>query len=290
VVAGVFLAFFCNLVRTFLLVYIGAEKGIDAIKGWHDPAGLTILMACLFGLWAISMLMGGGKASPAKAAASAHAPLPLPRVLLGVLLGITITAEAATQAWYGYHEAHATKAEPWSVVWPTQAPGWQTVEISDEAQELLRYNEGGGGSWKDDTGRSWTMYFFKWLPGRTAGLFIKTHRPDICLPASGMTLRRGAQNKLLEVNGVRLPIRAYVFENGSTLLHVYYCYWDGSPPENAPQDQESWTASSRLEAARRGKREVGTQMLEIVATGYETEAEAEQAVREQLSAVIKRDA
>ncbi|MCA1659407.1 MAG: exosortase/archaeosortase family protein, partial [Verrucomicrobiaceae bacterium] len=289
VLAGVFLAFFCNLVRTFLLVYIGAEKGIDAIKGWHDPAGLTILMACLFGLWAISMLMGGGKTSPRKSAATAQPAFAMPRVLLGLLLGLTITAEAGTQAWYGYHDARAAKAEPWSIAWPTQAPGWKTVEVSDEAQELLRYNDGGGGSWTDETGRHWTMYFFKWLPGRTAGLFIKNHRPDICLPASGMTMRRGAQNKLMEVNGVRLPMRAYIFANGSTLLHVYYCYWDGSPPETAPQDQESWTADSRLDAARRGKREVGTQMLEIVATGYENEVDAERAVREQLSAVIKRD-
>jgi hypothetical protein len=103
-----------------------------------------------------------------------------------------------------------------------------------------------------------------------------------------MKLQRGAQNKLFDVNGVKLPIRAYIFESGSMLLHVYYCYWDGSPPETAPQDQESWTASSRLDAARRGKREVGTQMLEIVATGYDNEAEAERAVREQLSAVIQR--
>jgi hypothetical protein len=132
------------------------------------------------------------------------------------------------------------------------------------------------------------MYFFKWLPGRTAGLFIKNHRPDICLPASGMKLRGGVQNKLFEVNGVKLPIRTYVFESGSAVLHVYYCYWDGSPPESAPQDQENWTAAGRMEAVRRGKREVGTQMLEIVATGYETEEEAERAVREQLATVVRR--
>ncbi len=99
------------------------------------------------------------------------------------------------------------------------------------------------------------MYFFKWLPGRTAGLFIKNHRPDICLPASGMTLRGGVQNKLFDINGVRLPIRSYVFESGITVLHVYYCYWDGSPPENAPQDQESWTCrqSPRGSATRKAR-------------------------------------
>jgi hypothetical protein len=103
-----------------------------------------------------------------------------------------------------------------------------------------------------------------------------------------MTLRGGVHNKVLTVNGVPLPIRSYVFVNGPTLLHVYYCYWDGSPPEAAPQDQENWSASGRIEAVRRGKRDIGTQMLEIVASGYQTEEEAEHAVREQLAQVIHR--
>ncbi len=74
------------------------------------------------------------------------------------------------------------------------------------------------------------MFFFRWLPGRTAGLFVKNHRPDICLPASGMKQRGGVQNKMLTVNGVALPIRFYVFENNGRSLHVFYCYWDGTSP------------------------------------------------------------
>jgi len=73
VITGACLAFLCNLVRTFLLVYVGAERGLGAIKSWHDPAGLTILMACLFGLWGLSMFMGGGR----KVRRLGHKPLPL---------------------------------------------------------------------------------------------------------------------------------------------------------------------------------------------------------------------
>jgi hypothetical protein len=131
------------------------------------------------------------------------------------------------------------------------------------------------------------MYFFKWLPGRTAGLFIKNHRPDICLPASGMTQRGGVRNKLLTVNGVPLPMRSYVFENGGQMLHVFYCYWDGTPPEAGMLNQENWTASGRLDAVKRGKRDVGTQMLEIVAWGYDDAAKAEQAALEQLRQIIR---
>ena len=288
-IAGALLAFFCNLVRTFLLVYIAERRGTEAIHNWHDPAGLTILMACLFGLWGVSMWMGGARQSSLPPTSSAkHYAHRIPRVVLITLLGLLLSAEAGTQIWYGVHEARAAKVEPWTIAWPTTARDWKEVPIADQATQLLRYNEGGGGSWRGVDGHQWTMFFFKWLPGRTAGLFIKNHRPDICLPASGMTLRGGVQHKRFVVDGVTLPIRSYVFETGSTLLHVYYCYWDGSPTDTRPQDQENWTAAGRLEAVRRGKREVGTQMLEIVAAGFQDEAEAENAVRAQLTLIIRR--
>ena len=43
-----------------------------------------------------------------------------------------------------------------------------------------------------------------------------------------------------------------------------------------------------MEAVKRGKRDVGTQMLEVVAQGYENEEQAERAVREQLAQIVKR--
>ncbi len=288
VIVGALLAFFCNLIRTFLLVYIGAEQGAEAIHRWHDPAGHTILMACLLGLWGVSMLMGGGRKVANRTTANAPAAFRTPTLLLGTILALTVVAEAGTQAWYGLHEARAARVEPWTITWPTQAPNWKPIPVADQAQELLRYNEGGGGVWSGPNGDQWAMYFFKWLPGRTAGLFIKNHRPDICLPASGMTMRGGVHHKVISVNGVDLPIRSYVFENGPALLHVYYCYWDGSAPEVTAQDQENWTASGRLDAVRRGKRDVGTQMLELVAFGYDTEDAAENAVREQLTHIVHR--
>jgi exosortase len=285
VAAGAFLAFFCNLGRTFLLVYLGAEHGFQSIKNWHDPAGYTILTICLLGLWGLSMLLSRkDEATPPRPSLST--PHRIPRLALVLLLAVTLIAEAGTQIWYGVHEARTTQLAPWAISWPTHANNWKEVPVDEASQGLLRYNEGGGGDWVAD-GHNWSMYFFKWLPGRTAGLFIKNHRPDICLPASGMTQRGGVQNKLLTVNGIPLPMRSYVFENAGQKLHVFYCYWDGTPPEAGMLDQENWTASGRLDAVKRGKRDVGTQMLEIVAWGYEDAAIAEQAVLEQLRQIIR---
>jgi exosortase len=287
VIAGALLAFVCNLARTFLLVWLGAEHGSAAIKSWHDPAGVTILVACLFGLWGLSMFLRRSGHHAVDAAQGDHHGAALGRPLLIALLAITVSAEAATQIWYGLNESESLRVKPWRVDWPLSAAHWQPVAVAESAQGLLRYNEGGGGSWKGDDGHDWTMYFFRWLPGRTAGLFVKYHRPDVCLPASGMVQIGGVRNRLVTVNGVALPLRSYVFQSNGQSLHVFYCYWDGTSPQPVNSDSENWTAAGRLEAVKRGKRDVGTQMLEIVAWGYDDDGAAEAAAREQLRKIVK---
>jgi exosortase len=287
VIAGALMAFLCNLVRTFLLVWLGAEHGSATIKNWHDPAGHTILMICLLGLWGLSLLLRGKGEAPMKIARPERT-FRVPRSVLASLLALTVLAEAGTQIWYRAHESETARLQPWNVAWPSQAANWKAVPIEDSAQELLRYNEGGGGAWTGEDGHNWNMFFFRWLPGRTAGLFIRNHRPDICLPASGIKQRGGVQNKLLTVNEVALPIRAYTFETHGRSLHVFYCYWDGTPAQAGMVDHENWTPRGRLEAVRKGKRDVGTQMLEIVAWGYDDDEKAERAALEQLSKIVRR--
>lgn len=51
--------------------------------------------------------------------------------------------------------------------------------------------------------------------------------------------------------------------------------------------KEKWTVSGRLDAVKRGKRDVGTQTLELVAWGYDDSAKAEAAAIEQLRQIIK---
>lgn len=288
VIVGAFVAFVCNLVRTFLLVFVGAERGVAAIQQWHDPAGLSILLICLFALWGLSMLLRRNESGTTNNPPSGANVFSIPRVALLGLLSCVVVAEIGTQIWYRSHESSSSRLPAWSVTWPTHAPNFKSVPIAEQAQELLRYNEGGGGEWKTSDGHQWGMYFFRWLPGRTAGLFIKNHRPDICLPASGMKQIGTEQRKLLNVNGVPLPIRSYVFENSGILFHVFYCYWDGTIPNAATINQENWTASGRLRAVREGRRDVGAQMLELIATGLDGEQSAEDALRYQLENIIRR--
>jgi len=118
---------------------------------------------------------------------------------------------------------------------------------------------------------------------------LKNHRPDICLPASGMTMERDNGLRLVGVNGVNLPVHSYRFDDRGTPLHVFYCYWDArSSYENvAAAEEEDWTARGRLRAALRGRRETGAQMLEVVVWGYEDDKAASQVLQRQLAQIIR---
>jgi exosortase len=289
VIAGALLAFFCNLVRTALLVWMGAKRGPHAIESWHDPAGLTILFVCLFGLWSLSLIMRphskacGMPAIPRKAGSL--------RFLWPLFVSLTVwmvLIEGGTDVWYKFHQSPLAQSR-WAVQWPVSQNRYKTVPIAPETKGLLRYDEGGGATWDASDGHQWMMYFFRWLPGRTAALFVKIHRPDICLPASGLTMTRDNGIRLLAVNGVNLPVRFYRFENGSAPLHVFYCYWDArsSYEDIAAAEEEDWTARGRVRAALRGRREIGAQMLEIVVWGYDNDVEAAEVLHRQLAQIIR---
>jgi exosortase len=289
IVIGALLAFVCNVVRTAILVWAGTTKGTKSIEAWHDPAGLTILIVCLFGLWIASLFMQrrGTASSIAHPIETQRTPIHLNWYLLGALAIWLLLVEAGVQVWYWSHQTMT--GSRWAVRWPESEGNYKQVPIAPAAETLLRYNEGGGAAWEGRDGRQWMMYFFRWSPGRTAARFVKVHRPDICLPASGRTMERDNGLRMLAVNGITLPVRSYRFDDRGVPLHVFYCYWDArSSYENvAAAESEDWSPRGRLRAALQGRREIGAQMLEIVVWGYQDDSEASEALARELSQVIR---
>jgi len=289
VVAGAAIAFICNIGRTFLLCEVAANSGIAAIHRWHDPAGFTILVICLFALWGMSMWLKPAAAGnfvrrERMLAASAFRGAWWSSALV---LWILLT-EIAVAAWYAPAAAQKMSSAPWSVAWPTSAPDYRREPVPAAAETLLRYNEGGAATWRSADDRRWMMYSFRWLPGRTAALFVKNHRPDICLPASGLTMEQQSGVHLVTVNGVHLPIRSYRFDDNGRPLHIFYCYWDGRSTyiNDAAAASEDWTARGRLHAAWQGKRELGARMLELAVWGHENDAEAQAALERELAKIV----
>ena len=287
IAVGVLLAFVCNVVRTAILVWAGTTKGINAIEAWHDPAGFTILIVCFFGLWIASLVMMR-RGSDSSVVPPIGTPPPVSANLSLLLsLGLwLVLIEAGVQLWYRSHQVSISSH--WGVRWPESQSNYKQVPIASAAETLLRYNEGGGAAWEGEDGRQWMMYFFRWLPGRTAARFVKVHRPDICLPASGRTMEHDNGIRMLTVNGINLPVRSYRFDDRGVPLHVFYCYWDArsSYESVAAAESEDWSARGRWRAAMRGRRDIGAQMLELVVWGYQDDSEATEALARELAQVI----
>ena len=197
--------------------------------------------------------------------------------------------EVGVQWWYDSHTSRLMAAH-WTVRWPNDLADFKRVSIPAAAQGLLQYNEGGGATWQGDEGRAWVLYHFQWLPGRTAALFVKEHRPDVCLPATGMTLSKDDGIRFFETKGGKLPIRSYRFDNNGTPLHVLYCYWDARSSYESSETavEEDWSIKGRVRAALRGQREVGAQMLELAVWGYDSDADAHAVLEKELDRIITR--
>jgi exosortase len=71
ILAGFGLAFLFNLVRTFVLVCIASNSGLGAVSRWHDSTGVSILVACFFCLWGLSMLLRPREVPPPSSPAPA---------------------------------------------------------------------------------------------------------------------------------------------------------------------------------------------------------------------------
>ncbi|HEY0368862.1 MAG TPA: hypothetical protein VGC85_04650, partial [Chthoniobacterales bacterium] len=128
------------------------------------------------------------------------------------------------------------------------------------------------------------------LPGQTAARFVKIHRPDICLPASGFVSLGEARPELLQVNGVSLPARAYGFQDGALPVHVYYCYWDGTVFRDTQEMiEEDWTLRGRLRRVLSARRDRGAQTLEIAVWGEPDEAAADADVNAELQRLLVKE-
>ena len=57
------MSFGFNLARMSLLVWVAAHYGISAIARWHDPTGISILIACFFSLWSLGIILARKKIS-----------------------------------------------------------------------------------------------------------------------------------------------------------------------------------------------------------------------------------
>jgi exosortase len=227
---GLVVAMVANVLRCSLLVWIAASYGTAAFDGWHDPAGVAVLLIVFAGLlWMNGRLARGNRPPAPPAAAPEDRPgrvsivpaQPVPVSLLVAAAVWLLAVEAGTAAWYDIG-APARKVLPaWIVVPPAGAPDFQNVKIDDRSRRLLRFDRGLSARWirpgaPDD---ECTLFFFRWEPGHASAAQAEMHQPHICLTASGLTqIADWGIQPLRLPDGITLPVRRYEFAlNGRSI-------------------------------------------------------------------------
>ena len=291
VIAGLGLAIVSNILRTSTLVFVCTQQGLEAMGKWHDPTGVAILIICFASLWGLSrwFVQQAPSTKPAPVP-SVDWVFPNPISLWITLIVCFVSTEIATEAWYRSHERTGSQNSLWRIHFPENKGEFHEFEISDTVRDRLKFAEGRAVAWNDTDGSKWQMLYFEWKPATTRYQRIvvqdgKNHVPESCLSASGKKLISDHGIKLLDVGGLALPFRSYVFDDDGERMHVYFCMWqDYFAVLDKPSYDRFLTASPRLAAVALGNRSAGEglQVLELAVWGIDDDQEALRSVQRQL--------
>ncbi len=278
VCGGFALALVCNLARTLLLCWVAAERGVAAIAGWHDPAGVTILVGCFAGLWIIArtlqrvQMRGQRSLSPQPSvlnrnrisAGPTSAPLGLPAFQrFGLFLTASlVVVEIGVGLWYRHVEANLPAQATWQIAWPATNAVCRDIPIGHKAAKMLRYDQARQVQWVEPAGTRWQLSWFYWKPGRAAGYLAKTHNPLICMPAAGFQAVSTSPVEYVEVSGLRVPVRMYQFAEERNSVYVLYSRWEDRAVEQS-FGGEGVTRFNRLRSIWNGRGNQGQRVISL---------------------------
>jgi exosortase len=297
VAAGLAMAFATNLLRSLYLVWLAASRGVDAIAGVHDQAGLLTMAVCVAGLWALGLVLrprsrdgAGDRGGAAPAPAPSVSPARAFPIGWAIALGAALAGgEIATETWYRLRSADHAPAATWGIEWPETSEQFTPIPIRDTVRAILRIDDGDAAGWRSPRGTIWVVHHLRWEPQPAAyAILARYHTPEVCLPAGGTLLRQNRGPAPVTVAAVHLPFHAYVFEEHGRAIFVYYLLQEdrshgthGAGAAGAPLWRE------RLRLVWEGKRTTGQTALHVVLRGPETAAEADAELVATLARLIR---
>jgi hypothetical protein len=117
----------------------------------------------------------------------------------------------------------------------------------------------------------------------------QNHRPDICLPATGLELQDDRGERMYSVEGTPLPFHAYSFRQDKEVIFVYHGIWpfrSGRGLRRGPLATGKHAAS--LQSVFWRERRIGQQAMELAVRGCAETAQADAAFGELLPRLIHR--
>lgn len=278
--------FVCNVARAATLVTIAASRGFEALHRAHDTVGTVVMIGGLAGIATAAFLLRRETVVWSRpAAATAIPPIASSfRPTFGILWLLFVFA--ATEAWYRAHEHNLIVLPGWRVEWPPDA---RPMAIADSTRAILRYNDASSAEWRTPAGAEWWGFYARWKPHRTAAQLVRSHSPEICLPAVGRTFEGELPPVHIQFATASLPFRIYRFAQNGEPLFVFVCIQEDKVAASGT-DRPEWSTRGRLEAAWTGRRNLGQRLLEFALIGENEAADATRAAAQLVPLILQPSA
>jgi exosortase len=289
VVCGCLWVFVCNVFRATSLVLLAAHSGVNSLERWHDLIGTLALVAGMAGLLGLAWLWRSDGAPPVTQSATAAHARTSPRQHLVALVWL-VAVFAITEFWYRSHERQLVERPRWDAKWPQGNDTLHVMPVAESTRVILRCDEASSAAWEDPRGIDWWGFFARWKPARAALQLVRSHSPEICLPAVGRAFRSEQPPLRLQAGSISLDFRVYEFEQAGRPLFVFVSIQeDKGVAANSKGGSEEWNPRGRLRAAWRGRRNPGQRLLEIAVSGFDDYGQAKAAAARTVKETIRVD-
>jgi hypothetical protein len=193
---------------------------------------------------------------------------------------------AGADVWYRLHERTLIARPAWQARWPEGNATIVPLTIPESTRVILHYDTAKTAAWEEPPGVHWWSFFASWKPQRAALQLVRSHSPEICLPAVGRTFRGARPAVNVDAGGVLLNFRSYEFEQNGRPFFVFVCIQDDKRTGTEGFDPGEWSLPGRLRAAWQGKRNLGQRLLEIAVLGYDDFTQAGEALAKTAATIV----
>ncbi|MEZ5325588.1 MAG: exosortase/archaeosortase family protein [Verrucomicrobiales bacterium] len=266
-----------NSLRAVLLI-VAAANGTrgDALDSYHDLLGAGTAIALFASIAALTWGLSRRGSLVIHCETIAESPVAVPLYgAFSLVLACCVSMVAAT-LWF----RQDVEGDPvrMHVDWEKLEPPAEIRGISSAAREMLRFSEGEHAVWIPKAGVRCDVFYLDWEPGQISS-FANVHRPDICLPASGIEL---SENGRWVATAVGTDIAFETWRASGA--HVFFSRWDGDRKIGGLQGGTG--RLGRLKKALQGESIEARQSLEILVTGVDDVAEARAMVQQLVAAAV----
>ena len=282
IVLSIGLTFVINLIRTIALTLITHNRGTEGFERWHDPLGIILMVAGFAGIALLTWLivrLPKSRTLPSRTKITSTEIRKLPRLVLLSIVAVLALAPIMNYLWYLPARHNTDNVDFLAYHWNSLSDEIRSEEISPVTKAQLKYSEGHHYSWEQKDGTHWIAYYFRWDTGAISS-HAGVHRPENCLPASGLTYQKTYEPLIWEdPRGIEIPFRCLTFKGYGGQIFVFFTVWD----ENGDQPWFSLTWQDRLQDVIHRRLVDGRHSLEFFVKGAETEDQAKQLMMDNLT-------